>query len=95
MHGIAQQKTGVLHEDTLTLVGGPERSVGTGGNVRALPGRAMRVTGGEPAVDGRPIENLGQIETDVQKLQPRSSIAFGHSTQSLYVLQTLFIEFAY
>ena len=61
--------------------GGPERSGGTGGNVRPLPGRAMRVTGGELAVDGRPIENLGQIESNVQNLQLRPSIPFVHSTQ--------------
>ena len=63
------------------VVGGPERSGGTGGNVRPLPGRAMRVTGGELAVDGRPIENLGQIKSNVQNLQLRPSIPFVHSIQ--------------
>ena len=58
-------------------VGGPERSGGTGGNVRPVPGPgSLLVTGGELAVDGGPIETLGQIESNEQNLQLRPSILF-------------------
>ena len=76
----------VTRGDTLVVQSGPERSGGTGGNVRPLPGPLLRLTGGELAVDGRPIQTnskLRQIESNVQNLQLSSGHPLPFAVKSL------------
>ena len=57
-----------------------------GGNVRPLPGPLLRLTGGELAVDGRPIQTnskLRQIESNVQNLQLSSGHPLPFAVKSL------------
>ena len=75
----------VTRVDALVAQSGQEVP-SAGGNVRPLPGPLLRLTGGELAVDGRPIQTnskLRQIESNVQNLQ----LSSGHPL--LFAVKTL------